>query len=54
MIAVPEKCQQSDCSERAETWCPLCERFFCLAHDELVPTRCHDCIGGPADAEGAA
>jgi hypothetical protein len=51
MIAVPEKCQQSDCTERAETWCPLCERFFCLTHDELYPARCHDCLGGPADAD---
>jgi hypothetical protein len=54
MIAVPEKCQQADCHARAETWCPLCAKFFCLTHDELYPRRCHDCLNGPADAEAAA
>jgi hypothetical protein len=49
MKAMPEQCQQSDCGERVETYCPLCERFFCKAHDELYPARCHDCLNGPAD-----
>jgi hypothetical protein len=42
-------CQQKDCGLEAQTWCPLCDLLLCLKHDELVPARCHDCIGGPAD-----
>ena len=46
---VPEHCQQGDCMRRVEIWCPLCERFLCIEHDELVPARHHDCLGGTAD-----
>jgi hypothetical protein len=53
MIAVPEKCQQRQCSERAETWCPLCRSFFCKTHDELYPRRMHDCLRGKADEDAA-
>ena len=45
----PELCQQPGCTLAVETWCPLCERFLCLAHDRLVPVRNHDCLSGPAD-----
>jgi hypothetical protein len=43
-------CVQADCDQEAQTWCPLCDKLLCLKHDELTPARCHDCIGGPADA----
>jgi len=42
-------CVQAECDQPAQTWCPLCEKLLCLKHDELVPARCHDCIGGPVD-----
>jgi hypothetical protein len=47
---VPIWCQQPGCRARVETWCPLCERFFCLEHDALTPVRRHDCLGGRSDA----
>jgi hypothetical protein len=53
MIAVPEKCQQRLCSERAETFCPLCRAFFCKTHDDLYPRRMHDCLRGKADEDAA-
>jgi hypothetical protein len=42
-------CAQPDCEREAQTWCPLCDKLLCQAHDELVPARCHDCLSGPAD-----
>lgn len=54
MKAMPEQCQQAGCTAAVETYCPLCERFFCKAHDELYPARCHDCLNGPADVEDVA
>jgi hypothetical protein len=47
---VPEVCQQSGCREPVATWCPLCERFLCAEHDELVSVRRHDCLRGKAEA----
>jgi hypothetical protein len=32
-----------------EDECPLCERFLCAEHDQLVPVRRHDCLKGKAD-----
>ena len=46
---VPDTCQRSGCRAPVETWCPLCRFFYCDAHDQLTPVRCHDCLGGPAD-----
>jgi len=46
---IPDVCEQGDCEQAVETWCPLCDRFLCREHDELVPDRKHDCLGGPAD-----
>ena len=46
----PELCQQRGCTLAVETWCPLCEGFFCLAHDRLVPRRNHDCLSSPIEA----
>jgi len=43
-------CQQPGCDAETETWCPLCEKFLCAAHDPLIPRRMHDCLGGPAEA----
>jgi hypothetical protein len=48
-VDVPVWCQQTGCTRPVETWCPLCDRFLCLPHDALVPVRCHDCLGGPAE-----
>ena len=47
---IPEHCEQGDCTAAVEQWCPLCEKFLCLAHDPLVPERHHDCLGGKAEA----
>ena len=44
-VDVPATCQQRGCEAAVETYCPLCERFYCLRHDELVPVRRHDCLG---------
>jgi len=41
---VPEVCEQPRCQRSVETWCPLCERFLCAAHD---PVPRHDCLRGP-------
>jgi len=46
---IVEHCEQADCTRPVATWCPLCEKYLCLLHDELVPIRRHDCLGGPAD-----
>ena len=46
---VPERCEHDGCERPVETWCPLCERFYCLAHDELTPRRRHACLGEPAE-----
>ena len=46
---IPDECEQGDCQNGVETWCPLCDRFLCKEHDELVPNRRHDCLGGVAD-----
>jgi len=45
----PDLCQQFGCNRKAETWCPLCRSFFCAEHDELYPSRRHDCLKGKAD-----
>ena len=46
---VPELCERPGCQRSVETWCPLCERFYCLEHDELTPRRRHACLGEPAE-----
>jgi hypothetical protein len=46
---IPERCQRLGCVAPVETFCPLCERFFCAEHDELVPVRRHDCVRGRAE-----
>lgn len=46
---VPDVCEQGDCQAGVTTWCPLCGLFLCAEHDELVPNRMHDCLGGRAD-----
>jgi hypothetical protein len=46
---IPETCSHANCQRPVETYCPLCEAFLCAEHDELIPDRRHDCIGGPAD-----
>jgi hypothetical protein len=48
-LEIPILCEQDGCQRPVETYCPLCERFLCQPHDVLVPVRCHDCLGGPAD-----
>ena len=48
---VPEWCEQRWCFRPVETWCVLCEKFLCLAHDELAPRRMHDCVRGRAEDE---
>ena len=48
---IPDHCEQGDCTAPVQQWCPLCERFLCLAHDPLVPERHHDCLGGPAGGQ---
>ena len=50
---VPETCEHPGCGVAVETWCPLCERFYCLRHDELVPRRRYACLGEPADEDSA-
>jgi hypothetical protein len=45
----PGVCEQRGCREWAQTWCPLCERYLCTYHDELLVERRHDCLGGRAD-----
>jgi hypothetical protein len=52
-VVLPKNCQQPGCDRSMETWCPLCEGFYCLEHDALVPVRRHDCLGGPADDDAA-
>jgi hypothetical protein len=34
-MTVPEQCDRAGCTLDATTWCPLCTRFFCAAHDQL-------------------
>ena len=46
---IPEVCEQPGCGEAVETWCSLCERFYCAEHDELYPRRKHDCLKGRAE-----
>jgi len=46
---LPDQCEQGECQQPVETWCPLCERFLCKPHDELTPTRRHDCLRGKAE-----
>ena len=41
---LPAGCQQFGCREPAETWCPLCESYYCDYHDSLYPVRHHDCL----------
>ena len=41
---VPRLCQHSGCTSPVETYCPLCEQFFCRLHDELYPDHGHDCL----------
>ena len=38
---VPEFCQRPGCGARTQTWCPLCEGFYCDEHDQLTPVRRH-------------
>ena len=45
METVPEFCQRPGCSARTQTWCPLCEGFYCDEHDQLTPVRRHYCLG---------
>lgn len=52
-VEVPIWCQQPGCTQKVETWCPLCDKFLCLVHDSLVPARMHNCLGGPADEDAA-
>jgi hypothetical protein len=47
---VPETCEHPSCTHAVQTWCPLCERFFCDEHDQLTPVRRHDCLRGKAEA----
>ena len=42
---VPEFCQRPGCGARTQTWCPLCEGFYCDEHDQLTPVRRHSCLG---------
>jgi len=51
LAEVPELCQQVGCHQQVQTWCVLCERFFCDEHDELYPRRRHSCLRGPAEDE---
>jgi hypothetical protein len=46
---IPELCEQRGCASAIETWCVLCERYFCARHDELYPVRRHDCLRGKAE-----
>lgn len=39
----PEVCERAGCLAPVETWCPLCERFYCAAHDRLPDG--HQCLG---------
>ena len=48
---VPKLCQAPDCTAQVQTWCPLCEHYFCDEHDQLTPRRRHACLGEPADDE---
>jgi len=48
---IPTICEQQGCRLMVQTFCPLCERFFCDLHDELYPRRMHDCLRGKADEE---
>jgi len=45
---IADHCEQRGCQGAVETWCPLCERFLCGWHDELVLGHRHDCLSGPA------
>jgi hypothetical protein len=47
---IPELCEQPGCQAAVQTYCPLCERFLCGAHDQLYPQRMHDCLRGKAEA----
>lgn len=42
-------CEQTGCKCLCETYCPLCEKLLCKAHDALYPYRLHDCLAGAAD-----
>jgi hypothetical protein len=44
-------CAQADCGREAQAWCPLCDKFLCAVHDELMKYRGHDCLSG-AHADG--
>jgi hypothetical protein len=51
MSVVPETCEHPGCTSAVETFCPLCERCYCMTHDELTPRRRHACLGEPADKD---
>ena len=40
---MPEFCEVWGCWTRAQTWCPLCEKFLCDAHD--ARGALHGCLG---------
>ena len=37
---LPETCEQPGCTAAIETWCPLCERCLCHAHDPVLEHAC--------------
>jgi hypothetical protein len=34
-MTIPDRCARAGCTAPVETWCPLCDRCFCTAHDRL-------------------
>lgn len=51
---IPYICQRDGCSGDVETWCPLCEGFFCAEHDPLPDghqCRVTDNLSRPCVAE---
>jgi hypothetical protein len=41
---IPDECEVRGCSRLVQTWCPLCDTFLCLFHDELMARRGHECL----------
>ena len=48
-VELPRWCQVFGCHRSIATYCPLCEGFYCLYHDQLTPERRHNCLRESAD-----
>jgi hypothetical protein len=34
-MTIPDTCDRAGCQAPIATYCPLCQRLFCLTHDRL-------------------